>query len=89
MADRKLKYWGWGFADDGLSADQTTALLKTFADGFDIRPTAEGKRPEIADISLAAPRLTPPASLAKICTSDAYERVLHSFGQSQPDSIRT
>lgn len=89
MADRKLKYWGWGYADDGLSADQTTALLKTFADGFDIQPTTDGKRPEIADISLAAPRLTPPASLAKICTSEAHERILHSFGQSQPDSIRT
>ena len=23
-----------------------------------------------------------------MCTSDRYERVLHAFGQSQPDSIR-
>ena len=89
MADRKLKYWGWGYADDGLSSDQTAGLLKTFADGFGIRPTTDGKRPEISDISLAAPRLTPPASLASVCTSEPYERILHSFGQSQPDSIRT
>ena len=26
MADRKLKYWGWGYEDDGLSTDQTDAL---------------------------------------------------------------
>ncbi|NKB48737.1 MAG: FAD-binding protein [Alphaproteobacteria bacterium] len=89
MADRTLKYWGWGYADDGLSADQTSALLNTFADGFDIRPTADGRRPEISDITLAEVRLTPPASLAKICTSEPFERILHSFGQSQPDSIRT
>jgi alkyldihydroxyacetonephosphate synthase len=89
MADRKLKYWGWGYADDGLTSDQTTGLLKTFADGFDIRPTNDGKRPEISDITLAAPRLTPPASLAAICTSAPDERILHSFGQSLPDSIRT
>ena len=89
MVDRKLKYWGWGFADDGLTGDQTAGLLKTFADGFGIRPTQEGKRPEIGDITLAAPRLTPPASLAAICTSEPFERILHSFGQSQPDSIRT
>jgi alkyldihydroxyacetonephosphate synthase len=35
-----------------------------------------------------APRLSPPASIAGFCTSTPYERVLHAFGQSQPDSIR-
>ncbi len=89
MADRKLKFWGWGNEDDGLSTDQVTGLLKTFADGFSIRPTTEGKRPDIEDITLAEPRLTPPPSLATVCTSEPFERILHSFGQSQPDSIRT
>jgi alkyldihydroxyacetonephosphate synthase len=89
MADRKLKYWGWGYEDDGLTADQTAALLKTFADGFDIHPTTDGQRPGIDDIALAEPRLTPPQSLATVCRSDPFERILHSFGQSQPDSIRT
>ncbi len=81
MADRKLKHWGWGYADDGLDTDQVSGLLKTFADGFGIRPTADGKRPDIADITLAQPRLTPPASLAAICTGESFERILHSFGQ--------
>ena len=58
MADRKLKHWGWGYADDGLTGDQTAGLLKTFSDSFDIRPTTEGKHPDIADITLAEPRLT-------------------------------
>ncbi len=89
MADRKLKFWGWGYEDDGLSTGQVTGLLKTFADGFGIRPTTEGKRPDIEDITLAEPRLTPPPSLATVCTSEPFERILHSFGQSQPDSIRT
>ena len=89
MADRTLKYWGWGYDDDGLTADETATLLKTFADGFGIRPTADGQRPGIDDIALAEPRLAPPASLARVCASEPFERILHSFGQSQPDSIRT
>ena len=88
MAERRLKYWGWGYEDDGLSADQTAALLETFAADFDIQPTADGARPGIEDIDLAEPRLAPPASLAPVCTTEKFERILHSFGQSQPDSIR-
>ena len=85
---KKLKYWGWGHEGDGLDAIETEALLATFADGYGIRPTDDGHFPALDTITLAAPRLVPPASLAKICTSDKYERALHAFGQSQPDSIR-
>ncbi len=89
MAGRKLKFWGWGYEDDGLNGGETAALLKTFADGFGIHPTADGQRSDIDGISLTAPRLSPPASLATVCTTEPFERILHSFGQSQPDSIRT
>ncbi len=85
---KTLKYWGWGYEGDGLDADGTKALLATFADHYGIRPTDDGAFPALDAIDLAAPRLTPPGSLAKLCTSDRYERVLHAFGQSQPDSIR-
>ena len=85
---KTLKYWGWGFEGDGLDAGQTQALLATFADGYGIRPSDDGSFPTLDAITLAAPRVTPPAHLAKMCTGDEYERVLHAFGQSQPDSIR-
>ena len=85
---KRLKYWGWGYEGDGLGAAETKALLRTFVDGFGIRPTDDGAFPTLDAISLAAPSLSPPTSLARLCTSDPYERVLHAFGQSQPDSIR-
>lgn len=85
---KTLKYWGWGFEHDGLDAGQTKELLATFADGFAITPSDDGAFPALDEIELAPPRLSPPASLAKICTDDKYDRVLHAFGQSQPDSIR-
>ena len=85
---RILKFWGWGYEGDGLDARETDALVTTFAEEFGFRPADHGGFPALDEITLAAPRLTPPASLEKICTSDRYERVLHAFGQSQPDSIR-
>jgi alkyldihydroxyacetonephosphate synthase len=83
-----LKYWGWGYEGDGLDGDATRALLATFADRAGIRPSDDGAIPALDAIDLPAARLSPPRSLAGICTSSRYERVLHAFGQSQPDSIR-
>ncbi len=89
MTDKKtLKYWGWGYAEDGLSTDETKSLLHTFSEGFGIAPSRDGAFPALDAIELPAPKLEAPASVAKLCTSDTHDRVVHSFGQSQPDSIR-
>lgn len=85
---KKLKFWGWGYEGDGLDLDGTTALLRTFAEDFGLMPNGDIAVPRVDDIALAEPRLAPPPSLIGICTSDPYERILHAFGQSQPDSIR-
>ncbi|MEK9661974.1 MAG: FAD-binding oxidoreductase [Alphaproteobacteria bacterium] len=84
---KRLKYWGWGYEDAGLDAAQTRALLDTFA-GYGIVPADDGAFPALDAIDLPQSKLSPPASLAKICTDDRFERVVHAFGQSQPDSIR-
>ena len=85
---KTLKYWGWGYEGQVLAADETQTLLTTFAENYGIHPSDGGTFPALDEIMLAQPRLSPPAGLAGICTTDRYERVLHAFGQSQPDSIR-
>ena len=85
---KTLKFWGWGYEGEGLDEGETRALMSRFADDYEIRPTDDSAFPTLDEITLATPRLTPPASVAKICTTDKYQRVLHAFGQSQPDSIR-
>ena len=85
---RNLKYWGWGYEDKSLSDDETSNLLKSLTE-FGISGSEKGKFPSLDNITLMKPRLKPPKSLETICTEDKYERVLHTFGQSQPDSIRT
>ena len=86
---KRLKFWGWGYEGEGLSRADRVALLATLSDGFGIRPTGHGVAPALDEIDLPSRRLAVPASLSKICKDEPYERILHSFGQSQPDSIRT
>ena len=84
----RLKYWGWGYKCDRLSSRDRDALLSTLANGFDVHGSGDNRVPPLDEIPLPAPRLDPPAGLAPVCTQEPYERTLHSFGQSQPDSIR-
>ncbi|MDE0234618.1 MAG: FAD-binding oxidoreductase [bacterium] len=86
MAPR-LKYWGWGYEGHGLSPGDRETLLRTLA-RLGIRGSGNAPVPPLDGISLRAPRLNPPDSLDAICTQEPYERILHAFGQSQPDSIR-
>ncbi len=85
---KRLKYWGWGYEGHGLSSGDREMLLSTLAEEFCIRDSGDGGVPPLDGVSLSEPRLDPPASLAPMCTQEPYERILHSFGQSQPDSIR-
>ena len=84
----RLKYWGWGLESEGLSGTERDGLLSTLAGDFEIRSTTEGRVPGITDIDLPDSRLAIPHGLSRMCTGEPYERILHSFGQSQPDSIR-
>ena len=37
---------------------------------------------------MRAPRLAPPATLAHLLTDDPYERLLHTYGKSYPETVR-
>ena len=88
MSNRRLKFWGWGFEDTLLSANEIALLEANYAkhlgmSGFQATPV-----PKAEEISLRKPRLDIPSSLQKICTSDHHERLLHSYGKSFFDSAR-
>jgi alkyldihydroxyacetonephosphate synthase len=85
---RRLKHWGWGYEDEQLTLQQTRA-----AAGAIIQRLGFGSRdPELAvplsEVSLAPPRLKPPAALSEICSSEGYERCLHAYGRSYADVVR-
>lgn len=88
MNERRLKFWGWGHADDLLPAEDQRWLEAGWARRFGVDGFEVTKAPVAEEITLRPPRLTIPASLAGVCTTDHYERLLHCYGRSFPDSAR-
>lgn len=88
MAARALKFWGWGYDDEGLTDAEAKALAAFYAarfgvDGFEATPP-----PTAEEIELEAPRIAPPGSLARITTALHRERLVHALGKSYPDAVR-
>ncbi|MBI1397521.1 MAG: FAD-binding protein [Betaproteobacteria bacterium] len=89
MSRRKFKFWGWGYADEQVPADErarlTAHVAKRFAvDGFG----AETPPPTVAEIALRPSRIRAPGSLSDLLGDDPEDRLIHSYGKSYPDSVR-
>ena len=87
MAQR-LKFWGWGYENERLSAAEEGRLAAFYGERLGAGDAERLPVPEVDDIALAPPRLAPPAALAAMCSSDPYERLLHTYGKSFPDTVR-
>lgn len=88
MAARKLKFWGWGYDDERVTEPEKQMLQAFYAARFGVDGFEETPPPEESDFDLPAPRLAPPAALAKICRTDGYDRLVHAMGKSFPDAVR-
>jgi alkyldihydroxyacetonephosphate synthase len=88
MTQGRLKYFGWGREGEGLTPEEEEFALDRYrrlfaVDGFD-----EVAPPSLSHIALRPPRITPPAVLAPCCSSEAYDRVAHTYGKSFSDYAR-
>ncbi|MDP8968111.1 MAG: FAD-binding oxidoreductase [Actinomycetota bacterium] len=86
---RRRKHWGWGYEDDGWSAEQ----LKAAAPGLEehLRIAGDGAVREpvaLQDVVLREPRVAAPAALRSICAGDPYSRAAHAWGRSYCDVVR-
>ncbi|MGI9417270.1 MAG: FAD-binding oxidoreductase [Geminicoccaceae bacterium] len=87
MPARRLKFWGWGYEGDGLTEVETSKLRHFYQGRFGV-DAGVSKPPSEDSIDLERPRLTPPSSLAAICSSEPHDRLLHCYGKSYPDSVK-
>lgn len=85
---KRLKFWGWGYEDEVVPDREIRWMESTWAARFGVTEFSAAPTPRADEIALPAPRIAPPSSLAHLCTTDHYERVLHSFSKSFPDIIR-
>jgi alkyldihydroxyacetonephosphate synthase len=88
MSGARLKHYGWGREDEGMTAEEQDFVLGRYNAKF-ARDTFETKAvPRLEDLAQRPPRVALPASLAAFCTSEHYDRVAHAYGKSYPDYVR-
>jgi alkyldihydroxyacetonephosphate synthase len=88
MAERRLKFWGWGYEDEGPSDEDLPRIAGALARRFGMDELAVTPRPRLAELELRAPRVSAPDALAECLTDDPYERARHSYGRSYRDVVR-
>jgi alkyldihydroxyacetonephosphate synthase len=88
MAQPRLKFWGWGYEGDALAPEEARWLEGAWAKQFRVSQFELTPPPTADEIRLHPSRLSIPTSLLPICTTEHYERLLHSYGASFPDSVR-
>jgi alkyldihydroxyacetonephosphate synthase len=88
VSRRRRKFWGWGYEGEVLTPEETRWLEATWAAFFGVDHFEVTPPPAPEEIALPSPRLAPPTHLREICTSEPYERLLHTYGAAFPDSAR-
>ncbi len=88
MSDRRQKFWGWGWEDEGPTPEQQGNIAQLLAARFQLDSITIAPPPRLDEITLRPPRLSPPAALAPLCSTSAYDRAAHAYGKSFRDTVR-
>src|SRR5216684_6821067 len=70
MTGARLKHYGWGREGEGMTEAEQAFVLGRYRAKFSRDRFETIAVPRLEDLALRAPRITPPASLAAICTTD-------------------
>ncbi len=84
---RKLRFYGWGYADEALTPEEETRVRGAAA-RFGSTVPVEVSAPSLDDFNLPPPRLGVPSVLTPIMSATPYDRLVHSYGKSFPDIVR-
>jgi len=82
------KFFGWGDEGEGLGLEERERLFRFVGGRLGAEPRAVAPPPQASDIALRAPRVSAPAALESVVTSESYERLLHTYGKSYPETVR-
>ncbi len=83
----RRSYWGWGLESDEPDDAQRVEAAERLSRRYGVTLEVP-ERPSLDRATMRAPRITPPAALAALCTSDAHERACHTYGKSVRDLLR-
>ena len=88
MGKPRRKFWGWGYEGDVIPPEEMRWLEGKWAKQFKVSQFERTPPPTEEEIRLRPCRLTIPARLRDMCTTEQYERLFHSYGSSFLDSVR-
>ncbi|MCY4191160.1 MAG: FAD-binding protein, partial [Rhodospirillaceae bacterium] len=88
MNERRLKFWGWGWEGESATDAEVDHLKRTYGAALKVGSFPDIPPPAEDEFKLPIPRLSPPDSLAAICSGDPYTRLVHCMGKSLPDAVR-
>ena len=86
-ARAKLRFWGWGYADEQLADDELQMIdlmLKELMPGGSV----EVDEPPLDDFELPRPRVEVPQDFLIFTSISKYDRLVHSYGKSYADLVR-
>jgi len=87
-ATRRLSWWGWGWEDEALPRAEQEGLARTVAPLLGVEVPAVREPCDVDAIALPAPRVAPPAALARLASDDRRDRAAHAYGRSFRDVVR-
>jgi alkyldihydroxyacetonephosphate synthase len=87
MLATRLKHFGWGREDEGLTVEEEAFVIARAEALFGTALQENASAPRLEDIKLEAPRVMAPPSLP-FCTSEHYDRAAHTYGKSYPELTR-
>jgi alkyldihydroxyacetonephosphate synthase len=85
---RLRNFWGWGWDDEAIPAEQQAAIGALLAARLGITPGEPIAPPRIEEIALRAPRVAAPDSLAAILSASPLDRASHTYGKAFRDIVR-
>jgi alkyldihydroxyacetonephosphate synthase len=88
MSGARLKHYGWGREGEGMTPAEQEFVLGRYRQKFGRDQFDTIAVPSLDEITLPPSRLTPPASLVAICSTERYDRAAHAYGKSYPDYVR-
>ncbi|KLO33433.1 FAD-binding oxidoreductase [Mycobacterium haemophilum] len=81
-------WWGWGTVEEALSEQEARDLAARVAALLPGHDVTDHRPPDPNALGFATPRITPPASLAKLCSTDPVDRAGHARGKAFRDVAR-
>ncbi|MBV9250972.1 MAG: FAD-binding oxidoreductase, partial [Acetobacteraceae bacterium] len=85
---RQKKFYAWGYADEGLTADEIRPWEAELASHYKVSAFDVSPPPRADDIALRPSRVAVPAPLQPIVRTDHLARLEHSYGKAWFDTCR-